>query len=579
MLFEVFNLVGPIASIRICRDAVTRRSLGYGYVNFLNTADAERGLESLNYTPIRGTPMRIMWSNRDPGLRRAGTGNIFIKNLDPSIDQKALHDTFAAFGNILSCKIAMKGERSLGYAFVHYETLEQAEEAIKAVDGMLLNDTQVYVGLHIPKKERQNKLDETRAKFTNIYVKNIDPSIDQAAFEALFLPFGPVVSCVLAVHDDGKSKEFGFVNYEQNEDARKAVEEMHEKEINGKQLYVGRAQKKAEREEELRRQYDKVREEKMIKYQGINLYVKNLDEAIDDEKLRLAFAPFGVITSCKVMIDERSGASKGFGFVCFTNPDEATKAVTEMNGHMLNNKPIYVALAQRKDVRRQQLAVQMQQRQIRMQQPMMPGYPGAPMFYPGMPPQARGFYSNQPQMNARPRWNGPGQPQMMGQPGGFPGQQYPGMMNPAGGRPPRQPRPNGRGQSMPPQQNGPRPMGVPGMPGQGVLPPNVGRGRGNYKYTPNARNAPNQQQSQGNPQLNAASLASLPPDQQKHTLGEALYRSIAPQAGPHAGKVTGMLLEMDNSELLHLLESPEALNGKVIEAVAALEEHLRAQAE
>ncbi|KAI8582688.1 hypothetical protein K450DRAFT_226424 [Umbelopsis ramanniana AG] len=543
MLFEMFNMIGPVASIRVCRDAVTRRSLGYAYVNFHNVVDGERALESLNYTLIKGKPCRIMWSQRDPALRKTGSGNIFIKNLDATIDNKALHDTFSAFGNILSCKVAMEDGSSKGYGFVHYETHEAAENAIKHVNGMLLNDKKVFVGHHIPKKERQSKIDEIKANFTNIYVKNLDTEVTDEEFHDMFAQYGAITSAVIQRDEDGKSKGFGFVNFEDHEAAKTAVEELHEKEVNGKALFVSRAQKKAEREDELKKQYEQAKLEKMSKYQGVNLYVKNIDDDIDDEKLRQEFSVYGAITSAKVMRDDKTGASKGFGFVCFSAPDEATKAVTEMNGRMIGSKPIYVALAQRKDVRRSQLEAQMAQRnQIRMQQAMpmpgAPGYmPGAPMFYAppgGFMPQGQRPVFPQNGMVARPRW----------------------------GRPQRGPRPP-RGGGAPQAGGRPQPAGQNGP----------GRKFGNQQR-PNAPNGAQAETPAGPQALTAAALAAAPPEMQKQMLGERLYPLIHQQQPEYAGKITGMLLEMQTSELLHLLEDNEALESKITEAVEVLEEHL-----
>jgi len=141
-LFELFNSIGAVASIRVCRDAITRRSLGYAYVNFHTAGDdsaAERALEQLNNQPIKGRPCRIMWSQRDPSMRKSGKGNIFIKNLDKSIDHKSLFDTFSQFGTILSCKIELDDKNeSKGYGYIQYQTQDAADDAITKVNGKLL---------------------------------------------------------------------------------------------------------------------------------------------------------------------------------------------------------------------------------------------------------------------------------------------------------------------------------------------------------------------------------------------------------------------------------------------------------
>ncbi|KAF2400871.1 polyadenylate binding protein [Trichodelitschia bisporula] len=669
MLFELFSSIGQVASIRVCRDAVTRRSLGYAYVNFNSSEDGEKALEELNYTLIKGKPCRIMWSQRDPALRKTGQGNVFIKNLDTAIDNKALHDTFAAFGNILSCKVAQDDMgNSKGYGFVHYETAEAANNAIKHVNGMLLNEKKVYVGHHIPKKDRMSKFEEMKANFTNVYVKNVEQEVTEDEFRKLFEQYGPITSASLAIDNEtNKHRGFGFVNFVKHEDAARAVDTLNDSEFHGQKLYVGRAQKKHEREEELRKQYEAARIEKQTKYQGVNLYVKNLADDVDDEKLREMFAPFGNITSAKVMRDttparpespakdevkteegkeskedsEESkdakdikdtteakessdedkvtikgekkilGKSKGFGFVCFSNPDEATKAVTEMNQKMLDSKPLYVALAQRKEVRKSQLEATIHARnQMRIQQaaalgsmpqqPFMqpnmyfpPGQPGgfipgrgAPMPFPAAMPNAqagRGFPSGlPPQQGGRGAPGAQALPPMYGMPPNMPG--FAGY-NPAylqlaaqaqaqaqaqmaggrgGGRAPMMPIPVPGQMPMPQMRAGPPQGGrgtTPGRPGQapafGSRPPVPG------------------QPLPGSGGIDIAALNAAPAHQQKQMLGEALYPKIQERQPELAGKITGMLLEMENSELLNLISDDNALQMKVQEALNVYDEYVK----
>merc|ERR1712064_260716 len=174
---------------------------------------------------------------------------------------------------------------------------------------------------------------------------------------------------------------------------------------------------------ELKKKFEQLKLDRLNKYQGVNLYVKNLDDTIDDERLRKEFAPYGTITSAKVMYEE--GRSKGFGFVCFSSPEEATKAVTEMNGRIIVAKPLYVALAQRKEDRKAHLASQYIQRMAGMRMQGMAGMQQMGMggyFMPTMPQPQRFF--TPAQIRAQPRWPA-------AQPGGM-GAPRPQMVQPVG---------------------------------------------------------------------------------------------------------------------------------------------------
>uniref|UniRef100_A0A8C5N9F0 Polyadenylate-binding protein n=1 Tax=Gouania willdenowi TaxID=441366 RepID=A0A8C5N9F0_GOUWI len=520
MLYQKFSPAGPIMSIRVCRDIITRRSLGYAYINFQQPADAECALDTMNYDLIKGRPIRIMWSQRDPGLRKSGVGNIFIKNMDESIDNKALYDTFSVFGNILSCKVVCDDRGSKGYGFVHFETQEAANHAIKSMNGMLLNDRKVFVGHFKSRKEREVEFGTKVMKFTNVYVKNFGEDYTDDKLKEIFTTFGKMLSVRVMKDDKGRSRGFGFVNYSHHEDAQKAVEEMNGKELNGKILYVGRAQKRLERQGELKRKFDQIKQDRIQRYQGVNLYVKNLDDTINDERLRKEFSPYGTITSAKVMTD--GSQSKGFGFVCFSSPEEATKAVTEMNGRIVATKPLYVALAQRREERKAILTNKYMQRlaSLRtMATPIIDSYHQSGYY---MTPPARSYYNHSPVSNMRPvpRWTG--------QPPRPPGKWCTGSVLICGGLCPQ------------------------------VIPAPVMESCVHIQ-TPEA--------------LTASVLAAAPLKDQKQILGERLYPRIHAIHPNLAGKITGMLLEIDNSELLHMLETPECLHSKVDEAIAVLQAH------
>jgi len=471
-------------------------------------------------------------------------GNIFIKNLTPTIGHKELYDTFSAFGNILSCKVALDEHgKSKGYGFVHFENQQCADHAVQMVNNNLLLDKKVYVGPFIPRRVRAQQAEKS---WTNVFIKDIDLAISDAELHQAFSQFGLVTSAVIMKKkDDGSSLGFGFVNFQDHESADRAVDGMHQQKLGNKVLYCCRAQKRAERDAKLRKEWEQL---KISKYQGINLYIKNIEDEIDEERLRKEFSAFGVIKSCKIMLDEKN-ISKGFGFVCFSTPEESQRAIAEMNSRILPgcSKPLYVAMHEPKEVRRQKLTLNAYKG---MRAALPQGAPGAPISYP--PGQtvyyqggniSQGFVYPQQMMQSMPRgW----QPQYP-----VPYSSNVGVMPARGGAAAANRGRGGAGSSRGAASGG---RGGANRRGQQVAP---------------AADA----QAPAQEPLSIAQVKQYPVEQQKLYIGERLYALISPSQPILAGKITGMFLESGwpIDELFSLLTEEAKLTEKIDDAISVLE--------
>ncbi|CAK9063602.1 unnamed protein product [Durusdinium trenchii] len=490
----------------------------------------------------------------------------------------------------------------VGHLFVDSHSLE----AIEKVDGMQIGEKTVGVGVgHFVKRSERSwgANGETDAgdkptmnTFTNVYIKNFPTDWDEEKVKTEFGKCGKITSAFLSADNKAPfprrhrrmvgGRKFAFLNFETHEEAKKAIDEMHQKDFRTEEqkeadkekeeeekdnaeksylLYVNRAQSKTERALELKEKMPA--REPAGRSQGVNLYIKNLDEQTDDDSLRGLFESFGNITSVCAM-KEPSGKCKGFGFVCFSSPDEATKAVTEMHLKVVKGKPLYVGLAENRDVRAE-----------RLRQRYSPAGVGKGK---GKGKGGMGMYGNP--------MGGMGGVSNAEKAGVFEAQQaldswFSMALEGEDG-------PEGQGRYA---QHADEPSDdghctQPGMPSQGPAqapPANTGGGQ----------------------QLTAAALAAAPPPAtgqfggkkgpwgpvgvvrvdvfgsgewsqwswsvwvvQKQMIGERLFPAISKHQPELAGKITGMMLEMDNSELLILLDSEHQLKAKVDEAMRVLEQ-------
>ena len=197
-----------------------------------------------------------------------------------------------------------------------------------------------------------------RRVFNNIYAKNLPDGWDEAKTREEFGKFGPIGMLKFNRTEIGAFAMIAYFSENINDHeigpkaAIAAVEEMNQKEIDGKKLYVKQFLNKDAREDEKNKETMKYKNSK----KRCNLYVKNIPDNSTEETIRELFSPFGEIESVRLFpkADERTGENKNFfSFVCFRKPDSASTAKEKLNNTQIasQTRPLIINHYEIKEIR------------------------------------------------------------------------------------------------------------------------------------------------------------------------------------------------------------------------------------
>ncbi|KAG7864529.1 hypothetical protein KL919_000557 [Ogataea angusta] len=342
-LKNVFSKYPGLLSVKIPADCQTGNSLGYGYVNYSTEEQAIVAMESLNYTKIGSSEIRIMPSMRDKSQRERIGANVFLSNLSSHLTTRQLYDRFRKHGNVMSCKY----DSSKQQAFIHFESKEVAYEVVKSYNHTTLDGKLVYVGLHILKKDRElfgatasssTKLSENKdisqipcfsptnknterkndiSTHYSIFVRNLPLNIEEHVIRSLVEPYGPVLS-VLARKVPKKNGCWALVTLTNQESVDKAVSHLNMVEINKQQLFVTRAIPKEEKS------YN--RKQEMQPKHRLKILITGLNVNTHKDKFQKWCLTFGSIKSVELYGTYSQEIKKGYtayGYVEMVNEADA----------------------------------------------------------------------------------------------------------------------------------------------------------------------------------------------------------------------------------------------------------------
>ncbi|XP_021278430.1 polyadenylate-binding protein RBP47B' [Herrania umbratica] len=259
-LNSCFAHTGELVSIKIIRNKITGQPEGYGFVEFVSHAAAERILQTYNGTPMPGTDQmfRLNWASFGIGERRTDPGpehSIFVGDLAPDVTDYLLQETFRAhYPSVRGAKVVTDPNtgRSKGYGFVKFSDEIERNRAMTEMNGVYCSTRAMRISAATPKKTTgfQQQYAVAKAVYpapayttpvqvlppdndstnTTIFIGNLDPNVTEEELKQLFSPLGEIAYVKIPA-----AKGCGFVQFATRTSAEEAIQRMQGQMI-GQQL-------------------------------------------------------------------------------------------------------------------------------------------------------------------------------------------------------------------------------------------------------------------------------------------------------------------------------------------------------
>jgi polyadenylate-binding protein len=319
-------------------------------VLFKDNESADKCRKEMNLRKLWGKSVRIMWEEMDTSLRYNTKSNLYIKGIPKTTTPREVYEYFMQFGDIFSCKVS-ENETGMhnGYGYITFYRSEDAEKAIQESKGKKIFGVDNVEISHFQKKN-ERMINTTENNNHKIFINNLPEKYSVSELNDLCKDYGKIENCNMYLDKIGKN--FGIVEFSNEAEAKEAMAKLDGKEIEKNKINVQLYQTQFEHKQFLMNKSLRIREQK----DKCNLIIKNIPLTSKEEDLEKTFKKYGEITSIRIeknkieKKDEKGKfelVSKGFGYISFDKPEDAKKAIEEMDQKFLPgfegwNKPLEI---------------------------------------------------------------------------------------------------------------------------------------------------------------------------------------------------------------------------------------------